>query len=114
MWRPRLNQKLHHSDAVLLDLKCINKGNSPPLLNSHKYILDERSGDIKTETFDVDDLLVKFTILDGDLKKVVKESQDPSSPQGVKLDLIEKKKIFESIKKIEDKILKIKLAIDKG
>ena len=48
------------------------------------------------------------------LKKVVKESQDPSSPQGVKLDHIEKKKIFESIKKIEDKILKIKLAIDKG
>ena len=111
---PDLKQKLHHSDAVQLDLKCINKGNSPPLLNSHKYILDEGSGDIKTETFDVDDLLVKFTILDGDLKKVVKESQDPSSPQGVKLDLIEKKKIFESIKKIEDKILKIKLAIDKG
>ena len=111
---PDLNQKLHHSDAVKLDLKCIHKGKSPPLLNSHKYILDEGSGDIKTESFDVDDLLVKFTILDGDLKKVVKESQDPSSPQGVKLDLIEKKKIFESIKKIEDKILKIKIAIDKG
>ena len=88
--------------------------NGAPLLNSHKYILDEGSGDIKTESFDVDDLLVKFTILDGDLKKVVKESQDPSSPQGVKLDHIEKKKIFESIKKIEDKILKIKIAIDKG
>ena len=111
---PDLNQKLHHSDAVKLDLKCIDKGKSPPLLNSHKYILDEGSGDIKTESFDVDDLLVKFTILDGDLKKVVKESQDPSSPQGVKLDHIEKKKIFESIKKIEDKILKIKIAIDKG
>ena len=91
---PDLNQKLHHSDAVKLDLKCIHKGKSPPLLNSHKYILDEGSGDIKTESFDVDDLLVKFTILDGDLKKVVKESQDPSSPQGVKLDHIEKKKIF--------------------
>ena len=90
--RTDLNQKLHHSDAVKLDLKCIAKGKSPPLLNSHKYILDEGSGDIKPESFDVDDLLVKFTILDGDLKKVVKESQDPSSPQGVKLDHIEKKK----------------------
>ena len=109
-----LNQELHHSDAVKLDLKCVDKGKSPPLLNSHKYILDEGSRGIKTESFDVDDLLVKFTILDGDLKKVVKESQDPSSPQGVKLDHIEKKKIFESIKKIEDKILKIKIAIDKG
>ena len=96
---PDLNQKLHHSDAVKLDLKCIAKGKSPPLLNSHKYILDEGSGDIKPESFDVDDLLVKFTILDGDLKKVVKESQDPSSPEGVKLDHIEKKKSLNPLKK---------------
>ena len=39
---------------------------------------------------------------------------DPASPGGKKIDDLEKKKVFEAIKNIEDKILKIKLAIDKN
>ena len=60
---PDLNQKLHHSDAVKLDLKCIAKGKSPPLLNSHKYILDEGSGDIKPESFIASSAAIKPKII---------------------------------------------------
>ena len=38
----------------------------------------------------------------------------PGGPGGESVTELEKKKIFESIKKIEDKILKIKLSIDKS
>ena len=62
---------------------------------------------------DIDKLLVRFTILDGDLKKVIEKSTDPKGPDGEKITKVEKKKIFDSIKAIEDKILKIKLTIDK-
>ena len=58
-------------------------------------------------------MLVKFTILDGELKQVINKAQDPKSPEGEKITKVEKKKIFNSIKAVEDKILKIKLAIDK-
>ena len=51
--------------------------------------------------------------LDGDLKKVIDNAQDPKGPGKEKITALEKKKIFTSIKAIEDKILKIKLSIDK-
>ena len=47
------------------------------------------------------------------LKKVIEKSTDPKGPEGEKITKVEKKKIFDSIKAIEDKILKIKLTIDK-
>ena len=48
-----------------------------------------------------------------ELKQVINKAQDPKSPEGEKITKVEKKKIFNSIKAVEDKILKIKLAIDK-
>ena len=59
-------------------------------------------------------MLVKFSILEGELNKVVIQATDPASPGCKKIDDLEKKKVFEAIKNIEDKILKIKLAIDKS
>ena len=58
-------------------------------------------------------MLVKFSILEGELNKVVIEVTDPASPGGKDITDLEKKKVFEAIKRIEDKILKIKLAMDK-
>ena len=59
-------------------------------------------------------MLVKFSILEGELNKFIIDATDPSGPGGEKMTDLEKKKIFDSIKKIEDKILKIKLSIDKS
>ena len=61
---------------------------------------------------DVSRMLVKFSILEGELNKFIIDATDPNSPGGEEVTDLEKKKIFESIKKIEDKILKIKLSID--
>ena len=109
-----VKRNISHGDSVKLDIKCIEKGISPPLLTAHQFIIDQAKSEHKTNLGDVSNMLVKFSILEGELNKVVIEATDPKSPDGEKITALEKKKVFEAIKNIEDKILKIKLAIDKS
>ena len=110
-----VKRNILHTDSVELDKTCLKKGVSPPMLTAHQYMIDQEKSQLKSSDHDdVDKMLVKFTILDGELKKVVQEARDPKGHEGEKITGLEKKKIFESIRKIEDKILKIKLAIDKN
>ena len=109
-----VKRNIDHVDSVKLDIKCIEKGISPPLLTAHQFIIDQAKSEHKTNLGEVNKMLVKFSILEGELNKVVIEATDPKSPDGEKITALEKKKVFEAIKNIEDKILKIKLAIDKS
>ena len=83
------------------------------MLTAHQYMIDQEKSKHQSDLGDMNRLLVRFTILDGDLKKVIEDAQDPEGPGKEKITALEKKKIFTSIKAIEDKILKIKLSIDK-
>ena len=109
-----IKRNINHIDSIKLDIKCIEKGISPPLLTAHQFIIDQAKSEHKTNLGDVSNMLVKFSILEGELNKVVIEATDPKSPDGEEITALEKKKVFEAIKNIEDKILKIKLAIDKS
>ena len=108
-----VKRSIDHYQSVALDRACVRKGISPPLLTAHQYMIDEEKSKHQSNLADINKLLVRFTILDGDLKKVIEKSTDPKGPDGEKITKVEKKKIFDSIKAIEDKILKIKLTIDK-
>ena len=107
-------QQIDHNDSLKRDLACIKKKKAPPLLNSHEFMIS-RNTDISSISVDdsLDSVLVKFAILHGKLVECIKGAQDPKSDKGEEISPLEKKEIFESIKSIEDKILKIKLAIDK-
>jgi len=109
-----VKRNIDHIESVKLDKKCIQKGISPPLLTAHQFIIDQEKSNNQSNLADVNQMLVKFSILEGELNKVVIEATDPKSPEGEKITGLEKKKVFEAIKNIEDKILKIKLAIDKN
>ena len=109
-----VKRNIDHIDSVKLDIKCIQKGISPPLLTAHQFMVDQEKSENRSNFGEVNQMLVKFSILEGELNKVVIEATDPKSPDGEKITAIEKKKVFEAIKNIEDKILKIKLAIDKS
>ena len=108
-----IKRNIDHYQSVALDKACVRKGISPPMLTAHDFMIQEEKTKNQSSLADIDKLLVRFTILDGDLKKVIEKSTDPKGPEGEKITKVEKKKIFDSIKAIEDKILKIKLAIDK-
>ena len=111
---PDLPQELDHNDSVKLDLQCIKKGMGHPLCNSHEYILvNELEKNDNHRSNDIDEMLVKSTILHGKLTEVVKLSEDPKSDGGKEISKLEKKEIMEAITNLENKILKIKLTIDK-
>ena len=101
------------TDSFKLDQACIQKGKAPPLLTSYEYmiarLLDKADN---FENKDINEMLVKSTILHGKLFEVVKDAEDPKSDKGTEISKIEKKEIMEAIKNLEDKIMKIKITVD--
>ena len=110
---PDLPQQIDHNDSFKLDRACIKKGKGHPLLTSHEYMVtQELEKSEGNEDNDIDEMLVRSTILHGKLTEVVKQSEDPKSDRGKEISPLEKKGIMKAIKDVEDKILKIKLTID--
>ena len=110
---PDLPQEIDHNDSFKLDKACIAKGKAPPLLTSHQYMVAHELENINTvESKDLSQILVRSTILHGKLTELIHNAQHPKSDKGVEISVLEKKDIFEAIKDLEDKILKIKLTID--
>ena len=110
---PDLPQQIDHNDSFKLDRACIKKGKGHPLLTSHEYMVTQELEKFEgSENNDIDEMLVKSTILHGKLTEVVKQSEDPNSDRGKEISPLEKKEIMKAIKDLEDKILKIKLTID--
>ena len=110
---PDLPQQIDHNDSFKLDKACIKKGKGHPLLTSHEYMIAHELEKFEgNKDNDIDEMLVRSTILHGKLTEVVKQSEDPKSDNGKKISPLEKKEIMKAIKGVEDKILKIKLTID--
>ena len=110
---PDLPQQIDHNDSLKLDKACIKKGKGHPLLTSHEYMIAQELEAFEgNENNDIDEMLVKSTILHGKLTEVVKQSEDPKSDRGSEISPLEKKEIMNAIKDLEDKILKIKLTVD--
>jgi len=111
---PDLQQELDHNDSIKLDIKCMKKGKGHPLCTAHEYIMiNEGENIINHKENDIDDMLVKSNILHGKLSEAVKLAEDPLSEAGKEISKLEKKEIMKSIKNLENKILKIKLTVDK-
>ena len=110
---PDLQQQIDHNDSIKFDLACIKKGKAPPLYDAHEYIvINEFENSSSHKNNDIDELLVKSTILHGKLIEVVKLAEDQKSDRGIDISKLEKKEIMEAIKNLEDKIMKIKITVD--
>ena len=109
---PDQPQQIDHKDSFKLDAACIAKNKAPPMLSAHRFMISQIFDNKKHQENDVDDMLVKFTILHGRLNEVINNAHDEQGDDGKEISELEKKEIFEALKKLEDKILKIKLTID--
>jgi hypothetical protein len=110
---PDLTQQIDHNDSFKLDQACIKKGKAPPLLTAYEYMIAqllEKADNFENK--DINEMLVKSTILHGKLTELVKEARDIEGDKGIEISALEKKDIFEAITDLENKILKIKLTID--
>ena len=109
---PDLDQQLDHKDAVKIDKACVERGLTPYLLRAHEYIILKELKSTKANPEDLSDLLIKFTILHGQLMDVINSAKNPSGHKGENISSVEKKEIFESFEALESKILKIKTTIE--
>ena len=111
---PDLPQQIDHNDSLKLDIACIKKGKAPPLYNAHEYIVASEFENFDTDkSNDIDEMLVKSTILHGKLTEVVKLAEAEESDKGSDISPLEKREIMEAIKNLENKIFKIKRTVDK-
>ena len=109
---PDLDQQLDHRDAIKIDRACIEAGLMPYLFEAHRAIIVSELKKIKGSNEDLNDLLIKFTILHGRLMDSIKSAKSSSGDQGIKISSAEKKDIFDAFEKLETKILKIKKTIE--
>ena len=110
---PDQPQQIDHNDSFKLDKACIEKGKAPPLLTAHEYMISQEFEKLDPDkTKNINDMLVKFTILHGKLAEVITNAHDPESDKGLEISPLEKKEINEAITALENKILKLKKAID--
>ena len=68
----------------------------------------------KAQNHDVNELLVKFTILHGELMSAINKARNPAGEKGNAISAAEKKEIFDAFHALENKILKIKTTIEKN
>ena len=108
---PHITEKnIYHQDSINLDIASLKEGKGTPLLSAHSSQVKKAMTDLKKSE------KIEMTLMDigtamGNLMKVVKEAQSPESSSGEKIDAYEKEQIYNSIKKIEDKISELKISL---
>ena len=109
---PDLSQQIDYNDAVKIDKACVERGLMPYMLRSHTFIIEKELAKLKINNSDINELLVKFTILHGQLMDAIKSAKNPIGESGSSITASEKKEIFEAFTLLEQKILKIKTTIE--
>ncbi len=98
---PDLDQQLDHKDAVKIDKACVERGLTPYLLRAHEYIILKEIKNTKANQQDLNDLLIKFTILHGQLMDVINSAKSPEGHKGESISAVEKKEIFSAFEALE-------------
>ena len=111
---PDLDQQLDHRDAVKIDRACVERGLTPYLLRAHEYIILKELKNLKVDQANLNELLIKFTILHGQLMDVINSAKSKEGHKGENISSVEKKEIFEAFEALENKILKIKTTIERS
>ena len=85
-------------------------------LSSKSYLENDGLSDpicqFEDLTNNINDILVKFTILYGKLTEVITKAYSPEGDKGPEISPLEKKEINTAITLLENKILKLKKAVD--
>ena len=90
---PDLKQQLDHKDAVNIDIVCLENGLPPYLLRAHEYIILKELKKVKHNNYDINELLVKFTILHGELMNAINNAKNLKETE-VQIFQLQKKKKY--------------------
>jgi len=104
---------LHFKDAVALDLLCMKKEIGSPLLSCFETQIEKIKQENENSTSITGNLLNIGGKI-GVLMDEITQYTDHQSESGIHLSLREKDQVYKSISNLEEKIIKLKLSIDKN
>ena len=107
------DHNIHHKDSISIDIECLKRGLGNPMLEAHENMLESTSPEYKNLE-NASNTLIHIGARIGKLMETTHLALDPEGDAGPKLTELEKKNISKAINDVEDKILELKLLIDRS
>ena len=107
------SQDIHHIDSIKIDIECLKRGLGNPMLSAHEDMLEAINPEYKNLD-NASNTLINIGAKIGRLMETTQKAIGDDSDMGKKLSQKEKQSIHKSIDEVEEKILELKIIIDKN
>ena len=106
------DNNIHHKDSIEIDKACLKNGFGSPMLTAHESILEAEKIKLR-KSENTSNTLINIGAKIGRLMEATQKATEDDSEMGDKLSQKEKELIHKSIDEVEEKILQLKVIIDK-
>ena len=107
------DHNIHHKDSVAIDIESLKRGFGSPMLTAHEDLLEATSPEYKNLD-NTSTTLINIGAKIGRLMEATQLAINPEGEGGRKISESEKKHITKAINDVEDKILELKLLIERA
>ena len=106
-------QDIHHIDSIKIDIECLKRGLGSPMLTAHEDMLEATNPEYKNLD-NASNTLINIGAKIGRLMETTQKAINPEGESGQKISETEKKHISKAITDVEDKILELRMIIDRS
>jgi len=106
-------QDIHHIDSIKIDIECLKRGLGNPMLTAHEDMLEATNPEYKNLD-NASNTLINIGAKIGRLMETTQKAINPEGESGQKISETERKHISKAITDVEDKILQLRMIIDRS
>ena len=106
-------QDIHHIDSFKIDIECLKRGLGSPMLAAHEDMLEATNPEYKNLD-NASNTLINIGAKIGRLMETTQKAINPEGESGNRISETEKKHISKALNDVEDKILELKLIIERA
>ena len=106
-------QDIHLIDSIKIDIECLKRGLGNPMLTAHEDMLEASNPEYKNLD-NASNTLINIGAKIGRLMETTQKAINPKGESGQKISETEKKHISKALNDVEDKILELKLIIERS
>ena len=106
-------QDIHHIDSIKIDIECLKRGLGSPMLTAHEDMLEATNPEYKNLD-NASNTLINIGAKIGRLMETTQKAINPEGESGNRISETEKKHISKALNDVEDKILELKLIIERA
>ena len=106
-------QDIHHIDSIKIDIECLKRGLGSPMLTAHEDMLEATNPEYKNLD-NASNTLINIGAKIGRLMETTQKAINPEGESGQKISETERKHISKAITDVEDKILQLRVIIDRS